>query len=210
MKENSPNTSEKRRREQRRINYSLLAGLLILFICFGIYFLSQVQSVQKNYLYPYPYQETVQKYAREYHVDSSLCVAVVKVESKFKHDAVSHRGALGLMQIMPETGKWIASQLGEEFSEEKLKDPETNIRYGIWYLSSLQQEFEGNNVLALAAYNAGRGNVHAWMVEKKWSMNFTHIDSIPFAETREYVRSVQRSQAKYKELYDEDKHGRQQ
>ena len=123
--------------EQRRIAYSLLAGISVIGVCFTIYFLSQIQVVQRNYLYPYPYQETVRQYAKEFNVDSSLCVAVVQVESKFKHDAVSHRGALGLMQIMPETGKWIAGQFGEDFSVEKLKEPETNIRYGIWYLSSL-------------------------------------------------------------------------
>ncbi len=187
--------------EGQRINYSLLAGILILFVCFAIYFLSQIQAVQRNYIYPFPYQEIVRRYAKEYHVDESLCVAVVKVESKFKHDAVSHRGALGLMQIMPDTGRWIAHQLDEDFSVDKLKDPETNIRYGVWYLSTLENEFEDNDVLALAAYNAGRGYVHEWMVEGRWSMNFTHIDSIPFRETREYVRNVLKSQAKYKELY---------
>ncbi len=191
-----------RQETRKRINYSLLSGLIILFVCFAIYFLSQVQTVQKNYLYPYPYQETVCRYAEKYNVDSSLCVAVVKVESKFQHDAVSHRGALGLMQIMPDTGRWIAGQLGEEYSPEKLKDPETNIRYGVWYLASLRQEFEDNDVLALAAYNAGRGYVHEWMVEGRWSMKFSHIESIPFRETRDYVRKVLKSREKYKELYD--------
>ena len=187
---------------RQRVNYSLLAGILILFVCFAIYFLSQIQVVQKNYLYPFPYQDIVKKYATKYHVDESLCVAVVKVESKFRHDAVSHRGALGLMQIMPDTGRWIARQLDEDFTPEKLTDPETNIRFGVWYLSTLETEFEDNDVLALAAYNAGRGNVHAWMVEKRWGMKFDHIDSIPFWETREYVKNVLKSKAKYKELYD--------
>ena len=190
-------------RDRQRVGYALLLGLVVLFLSFTVYFVSQIQSVQRNYLYPYPYQEIVQQYAKKYHVDSSLCVAVVQVESRFKQTAVSHRGALGLMQIMPNTGKWIASQFDEEFSVEKLQEPETNIRYGIWYLASLRQEFEDNDVLALAAYNAGRGNVHAWMVENGWSMNFNDISSIPFAETREYVKRVLRSQAKYKELYNE-------
>ena len=199
-------TSRKKRQNrlvQKRLNISLAIGLLVLFVCFAVYFVSQIRLVQREILYPFPYQEIVERYAKQYHVDRSLCVAVVKVESKFRHDAVSHRGALGLMQIMPDTGRFIAGQLDEDFSVEKLREPETNIRYGIWYLSTLEQEFEGNDVLALAAYNAGRGNVHAWMNEMRWSMNFTHIDSIPFRETREYVQKVLKSQAKYKELYDE-------
>ena len=194
-----------RMRQRRRINYSLSAGMLILFVCFSVYFVSQVELIQKSYLYPFPYQEIVLRYANAYRVDSNLCVAVVKVESRFNPEAVSHRGALGLMQIMPDTGRWIASQMGEDFSVEKLKDPETNIRYGVWYLSTLRQEFEDNDVLALAAYNAGRGHVRAWMEEGGWSMKFTHIDSIPFRETREYVKNVLRSKDKYKELYDEHK-----
>lgn len=203
MKNTKRHIAKNERQEQKRINYSLLAGILILFVCFAVYFVSQIQLVQRNYIYPFPYQEIVQRYAEKYHVDKSLCVAVVKVESKFKHDAVSHRGALGLMQIMPETGHFIARQLDEDFSTEQLKDPETNIRFGVWYLSTLEQEFEGNDVLALAAYNAGRGNVHAWMTEEGWSMNFKDINSIPFGETRDYVKNVLKSQAKYKELYDD-------
>ncbi|MBQ1889509.1 MAG: lytic transglycosylase domain-containing protein, partial [Selenomonas sp.] len=87
--------------------------------------------------------------------------------------------------------------------EEGLHEPDRNIRYGTWYLATLQKEFHGNDVLALAAYNAGRGNVQEWMKENDWSYDFADIEAIPFKETREYVRQVLADQKKYRELYPE-------
>ena len=142
------------------------------------------------------------KYASMYRVDSNLTAAVIKNESKFRREVHSHRGAVGLMQLMPDTAKWIAGQLGDtEYSEQGLHEPGRNIRYGTWYLSTLQKEFYGNDVLALAAYNAGRGNVQEWIKEKDWPKDFSDIDAIPFEETRDYVRQVLNDQKKYRELY---------
>ncbi|MBQ7477607.1 MAG: lytic transglycosylase domain-containing protein [Selenomonadaceae bacterium] len=202
MKENFPDRMRRKQEEEKRINYSLVAGLAILCMCFGLYFLFQFSSVQRSYLYPYPYQEEVRVYAKKYHVDSNLVVAVIKTESNFKPDAVSHRGAIGLMQLMPATAEWIAGQLNDtSFSVERLYEPDLNIRYGIWYLAELQEEFENNPVLVLAAYNAGRGNVKEWMEKNHWDMGFHEIDAIPFDETREYVHKVLKNQEKYKKLY---------
>ena len=123
-------------------------------------------------------------------------------ESKFKNEVHSHRGAIGLMQLMPETAEWIAGQIDDSsFSLDKLHEPETNIRYGVWYLASLKKEFEGNEILALAAYNAGRGNVHEWMEERGWTMDFSRVNEIPYEETRAYVASVLRNKVKYERLY---------
>ena len=153
-------------------------------------------------MYPFPHQEIIEKYSHKYDVDVDLIASVINKESKFKNEAKSHRGALGLMQIMPETAKWIAKETGEkDFSLEKLNDPETNIRFGVWYLSTLQKEFWYNEVLTLAAYNAGRGNVHEWMEEYGWDYNFKAIKEIPYDETRHYVTDVIKGKAKYKLLY---------
>ena len=142
------------------------------------------------------------KYAKLYHVDSNLTAAVIKNESKFRQTVHSHRGAVGLMQLMPDTAEWVARQLGDQgYSEESLHDPDRNIRYGTWYLSELQREFHGNDILALAAYNAGRGNVHEWIQNNGWTDHFSDIDAIPFRETRDYVRQVLADQKKYRELY---------
>jgi len=115
---------------------------------------------------------------------------------------LSAKGARGLMQVMPDTGNWIAGELGiREFDPETLYDPMTNLKVGTWYLAFLRREYDGNLVLALAAYNAGRGNVSKWIGEQRWSGEEKDIDSIPFPETREYVKKVLHLYDKYREVY---------
>lgn len=192
---------QKKRIEKRRQSFFLL-GLSIFFFAFSIYFLLQVRSIQRAYLYPYPYQQVIEEYAKENHIDSTLVAGVIMSESKFKNDVHSHRGAIGLMQLMPSTAEWISHQIDDgNFSVDQLHEPETNIRYGVWYLASLQQEFDNNEILMLAAYNAGRGNVHEWMRENHWDMDFHDIDEIPYEETRAYVMRVLKNQQKYQKLY---------
>ena len=180
-----------------------LAGLAILV---AAYFLISVPTVQKKFLYPFPYRATLENYSARWQVDKFLAVAVVKVESNFSESACSCSGAVGLMQIMPETAAWIAYRLGEKPDEivddlKHLHDPETNIRYGTWYLAELEDEFNGNDVLALAAYNAGRGTVHDWIEKNHWSENFSDADKIPYAETRDYVKRVLHCREKCAQLY---------
>ena len=180
--------------------------LAICTVTIAIYFLISIPTVQKKFLYPFPYRSTVENYSARWKVDKFLTVAVMKVESNFSEAAHSQSGAVGLMQIMPETATWIAYQLGEppeEVAEDinNLREPETNIRYGTWYLAELEDEFKGNDVLALAAYNAGRGNVHEWIKQNHWSENFSDVDKIPYAETRDYVKRVLHCREKYHELY---------
>ena len=165
-------------------------------------FLSNSPTTQKNFLYPFPYREQVEEHSSRYQVDKFLAVSVMKVESNFTEGAISKSGAVGLMQIMPDTANWIAFCLEENPpSLNELHDTDKNIRYGIWYLAELEDEFFGNDVLALAAYNAGRGNVHHWMEEGGWGKNFSDVDKIPYLETRQYVKKVLRCREKYVELY---------
>lgn len=195
---------QQNRRIQRRMATCFCVALFILLVSLTAFFVLQFEPVQRKYFYVYPYHDTVMKYAEVYHVDSNLTAAVIKSESKFKHKALSHRGAVGLMQLMPDTAEWIAGQLDDKnYSLDNLHEPDRNIRYGTWYLAELQREFKGNDVLALAAYNAGRGNVKAWMEENDWSYSFHDIDAIPYKETRDYVRQVLGDRKKYKELYPE-------
>jgi len=182
---------------RRRI---LFISSVILFIC--IYLGAQSNWFQKKYIYPYPYQNMIAHYARSHDLETPLVAGVIMSESKFQDEVHSDTGAIGLMQVMPETAEWIAQQIDEpSFSVEKLHDPNTNIRFGTWYLSSLQKEFCGNEVLMLAAYNAGRGNVHEWMDMYGWDMNFKDINQIPYQETREYVARVLKNKTKYRSLY---------
>ena len=180
--------------------------LIICAAMLAMYFFTSVPAVQKKFLYPFPYRTTVENYSARWKVDKFLAIAVMKVESNFSEAAHSQSGAVGLMQIMPETAAWIAYSLGEDSDEiaadiKNLRDPDTNIRYGTWYLAELEDEFHGNDVLALAAYNAGRGNVREWMEQNHWSENFSDIDKIPYAETRDYVKRVLHCREKYSELY---------
>ena len=175
---------------------------LIIIICAGVYAFVNHPDTQKKVLYPFPYRAEIEKYSRNYKVDSFLAVSVMKVESNFHDNACSGSGAVGLMQLMPETAGWIAYCLNEEIPTlEEMHECDRNIKYGIWYLAELEEEFFGNDILALAAYNAGRGNVQHWIQENDWDEDFSDIDAIPYSETRNYVKRVLQCREKYSELY---------
>lgn len=178
-----------------------LALILALATAAGLYIYNG-DWFQKKYLYPFPYQDKVFENAVKNEVDPFLVAAVIRTESKFVAVARSPKGAMGLMQMMPETGQWVAEQLGESgFAAEMLNDPGISIRFGTWYLASLQKEFKDNDILVLAAYNGGRGNVKQWMRQYGWEQGFRDIDQIPYRETREYVKKVLRAQERYRDLY---------
>ncbi len=183
---------------------SFKVGLFIFaLIALGL-FIAFNPSVQRGVFYPFRYRVAVELYSKKYHVDKYLAIAVMKNESNFEPTALSHSGAVGLMQLMPETADWIASQLDEEPLDDikRLYEPERNIRYGIWYLADLQDEFDHNDVLTLAAYNAGRGNVWHWIELYGWTHDFDDIDQIPYSETRDYVKRVLKCRLKYRAIYD--------
>jgi len=131
---------------------------------------------------------TIQQCAQEEKISASLLEAVILTESKFNEKAKSHVGAVGMMQLMPETADWISEMSG--LPSDNLESPEQNIPLGAWYLNYLLKKYKNNEVFALAAYNAGRGNVDEWIEKNKWPDNFTDMDKIPFPETREFVKSV--------------------
>lgn len=175
---------------------------VVMLICVVVYAAIHLPSAQKKILYPFPYRAEIEEHARHYQVDKFLAVSVMKVESNFSENAHSASGAVGLMQLMPETAAWIASCLNEEPPDlEQMHECERNIKYGIWYLAELEDEFYGNDILALAAYNAGRGNVQHWIQENGWNENFSDVEAIPYDETRLYVKRVLHCREKYAELY---------
>jgi len=153
--------------------------------------------------YPTPYKDLVTQYCAEHNVDPFLVTALMRVESRFRPHVVSEKGARGLMQVMPDTARWVAQELGmDRFDPEMLHDPRTNLRIGTWYLASLEREFGGDKVIVLAAYNAGRGNVRKWLDTARWTGRIEEIDRIPFPETRDYVRKVLRFYETYVRVYD--------
>jgi len=154
--------------------------------------------------YPLPYREIIETNAAAFGLDPLLITAVMRTESKFKPRAVSRKGALGLMQIMPSTAEWIAPRLGvTDFRAEMLFEPETNIRFGSWYLAELAAEFEGRLDVVIVAYNAGRGKVRGWLDSGVWSGRFEDKENIPYAESRIFLRRVRNAYMQYIRLYQE-------
>lgn len=185
----------------RKVFYSLIL-LLAIIMAIGI----GSRYVIKEKFFPYKYQEYVDKYSSEYNLDPLLVLAVIKTESKFDDDAHSHKNAVGLMQITIETGEWAAKEMGySTFSKEDLYDEEYNIKMGCWYLRRLNDIFDKDKDLTIAAYNAGPTNVQSWLINEKYSSDGKSIDYIPFGETKKYVDKVNTYYNIYQYLYRNDK-----
>lgn len=153
----------------------------------------------KRRLYPREYRQYVETYCAAYGIDENLAYAVIHTESRFRSDAVSHMGACGLMQLMPDTFAWLREKSGAAEPED-IFDPETNIRYGVYFLSLLTREF-GSEELAVAAYHAGMGRVSEWLRDELLSPDGRTLASIPFTDTAHYVKKVQRTKQVYERLY---------
>jgi soluble lytic murein transglycosylase len=142
--------------------------------------------------YPLEYDSIVRGHARHYHLDPALLAAVIYQESKFRPTVRSKSGAIGLMQLLPDTAKGIAVHTGgTRFRVDDLYDPELNIRYGSWYLRHLLDKY-GDERTALAAYNAGQQNVDEWRRDGR---------GIAFSETRHYVSHVEHLKTLYRRGY---------
>ncbi len=144
--------------------------------------------------YPLRYAAVVRENAKEDKLDAALLAAVIETESKFEPNARSSAGAIGLMQLTPQTAKeaWAAgSTRGTRFRVSDLTNPELNVRYGAWYLRQLLDKYH-DELLALAAYNAGEHNVDRWQRE--------HV-GIQFPETRAYVERVEQLKTVYRRTY---------
>jgi soluble lytic murein transglycosylase len=153
-------------------------------------------------LYPIYHQETIKQAAERYNLDPLLIAAIIRVESKFRAENVSKVGAVGLMQLMPETADWVARESDIPYSGvEDLADPKTNIYMGSWYLANLYKQFHGNQAVVVAAYNAGPGRVSRWISQGVWDGRLETSEKIPVGETRHYIQRVFFSYQKYKELY---------
>ena len=151
-------------------------------------------------IYPLNHEAIISDSASEYNLKESFIAAIIKTESGFNTFAKSYKGARGLMQIMPETGDWIAEMLQEPNDELMLYDPEINIRFGTWYIASLIERYD-NVDTALAAYNAGSGNVDEWLKNEKYSKDGKTLIKIPFKETDKYIIKVRRNRLIYEIMY---------
>lgn len=152
-----------------------------------------------GYFYPIKYSEEINYYSNLNQLNPSLVASVINVESGYKKDRESSKGALGLMQIMPSTGSWIADKLGEEFEESLLMNPEKNIKYGCYYISYLINYFDDTQ-LAICAYNAGMGNVTKWISNPEYFEN-GQLKKIPFKETEQYYQKILKNLRYYEKKY---------
>ena len=173
----------------------LVAGLVALaLVLLAQPFLLELQETVRRFTHPLRYEEIIRAAAAENGVEPALVAGVIRTESRFNGEVRSSRGAYGLMQILPETARFISERGG--FSGD-LRDPETNIRMGTWYLRYLQDQYGGDERLALAAYNSGEGQVDGWILEG----GFDVAHDIPFEETHKYVEDVLEARDIYAELY---------
>ena len=173
---------------------STLVGLAALTA--GVLYVEEAKPTWYAKLrYPLAYEHVIVGHARNYELDPALLAAVVYRESKFDPEARSSSGALGLMQLLPDTARGIAEHTGgRRFVVADLYDPEINVRYGAFYLRRLIRKYDDER-LALAAYNAGQRNVDEWIANG---------DGIVFGETREYVESVLELREVYRRAHGDD------
>lgn len=170
----------------------LAINMLLLFTMVFSNFIS------KKYFYPLKYKDAVIEYADYYGIDRALIFAVIKTESSFDEKALSKAGAIGLMQITQKTGEYIAFKLG--IKTYNLIDIRTNINFGCYYIKYLFIKFD-NMQTALVAYNAGEGNVSLWLADSKFSSDGKTLNDIPYKESKEYIKKINKNFTKYKKLY---------
>ena len=183
----------KKKQTSRRL--ALGAGVVAIGLVVGVLIRGDVDNAIKELTLPLTHEDVIRQQAAEKGVDAALIAGVIYSESKFS-DQTSSAGARGLMQITPEAAKEIERLSGgTTFKLSDLSDPEINIRYGTFLLSELLNRYDGDEVAALAAYNAGPANVD------RWGGSGLSVEDIPFPETRAYVNEVLEKRDDYRKKY---------
>jgi peptidoglycan lytic transglycosylase len=170
----------------------------VLLVVIGVLailpFALRVPDAVMRTIYPLRYEAIIRQASEENDLDPSFVAGVIYTESRFRPDAKSHRGAYGLMQLLPESARFIQRKSS---IKGDYRDPEINVRLGTWFLGYLNDRYKGDERLMLAAYNSGEGNVDVWVSEE----DFDIAKDIPFKETRKYVDRALEAQETYQELY---------
>ncbi|MDR1906069.1 MAG: lytic transglycosylase domain-containing protein [Clostridiales bacterium] len=174
------------------VKYSFVVILIFIFLTLFAYC---AYGVYEKLSYPLKYRDETAAAAAAFSVEENVIFAVIKTESGFRADAVSVKGAVGLMQIMPSTGAYLYKKLySKDMEEGALFEPKLNIFLGAYYIGYLKNRFDGDILWAAAAYNAGEANVSAWI------KNGLSLNSIPYKETRAYVIKFEKALKKYNKL----------
>lgn len=176
----------------------IYAVLLLLILSLLFYKSDWLQK----WLYPIRFEQDIQVSAENNKVDPFLIAAIIRVESNFRSDVQSIKGAVGVMQLMPDTASWVVDKSGySPLTMDALYRPDVNIELGARYLQLLGQQYQGNPNVVIAAYNAGPGNVSKWLNAGTWDGSREQVDRIPFGETRHYVERVHYYYGKYSRIY---------
>lgn len=173
---------------------------IIIILVFSLVKILKLENIFLKRIYPLEHQDYVEQYAEQFGVDPFYIYSIIKAESNYDTNANSPKGAQGLMQLLPTTANEIAESLGLEITEEAIYNPKINIMLGTKYFSNLVKAY-GNVMLALAAYNAGPGNVTRWISEGDIKKDGSDIENIPYKETNMYVRKIVQNYKIYNELY---------
>ena len=199
-----PTKAQRRRRRQvlRRRALLIAFGVLVSCVLLAIVVRPFADKAVQEISLPLRHEDIIRQQAAQKGLDPSLIAGVIYVESRFR-DQTSRAGAKGLMQILPSTADYNARKSGgTAFEQGDLATPQINIAYGSWYLRYLLQHYHGNELLALAAYNAGEGKVDEWYQDASArGEDFDVASHIPFPETRSYVGSVLEVRGRYRQEY---------
>jgi len=165
---------------KKLVSILLLAAVIVGIINFIPY--------ASDFLFPTTYKRQIETYSEKYGVDISLIYAIIKAESNFNKNATSSKGAKGLMQLMDDTASWCSSKCGVSY--DNIYNINTNLELGTFYISYLLDKYDGEETLALAAYNAGQGNVDKWLSDPDVSIDGKKLTTIPFDETDKYIKKI--------------------
>ena len=182
---------------------------IVIFLLVVLLVVVGVTAVYMYSTYRVEYRDIVAEICNECGVSTSLIFAIMKNESAFNVNALSSKGAIGIMQIMPSTASWIVdnSDLRTKYNSMNIDlfDAKCNIDIGVHYVEYLMKKYDNDTIKVVAAYNAGEGNVDTWIAQKVQNMNATHtefnMEDIRFEETRNYVAKVLKSRYYYEKLY---------
>ena len=195
-----PSPARMRRRRLAALAVAAMIGAIGAVVVSGL----GEEALRESLILPLRHDDIIRQQAADKDLDPALIAAVIYEESRFR-DQTSHAGARGLMQITPATADFIARRTGGvRFEQSDLASPQINISYGAYYLRYLMDKYEENERLAVAAYNAGHGNVDRWVAEAGGLDEFDHTKHIPFPETRAYVHNVMERRGEYRDNYADD------
>ena len=176
-------------------------GVLLLMVLVGILailpFALRVPDGVMRTIYPLRYEAAIREASEKNDLEPAFVAAVIYTESRFRPDAESHQEAYGLMQLLPQSARFIQRKSG---IKGDYRDPQVNIRLGTWFLGYLNDRYDGDKRLMLAAYNSGEGSVNAWTSDEGFDIE----TDIPYKETREYVDRALEAQQVYQKLYGKD------